>query len=586
MSRASAAASTTPADLPPSAIDEVPTADHAVAHTLLNCLLREVSGPEHQTAVTDGHLLLRLPRSGALLRVRLRRASLIGAHRFTGPVTEQRDGAWAELPWQALAEYIHRELELRTGVRNDEFLGQVASSHAGVGAALAARRPAADGVPADRYMDSEQSLLLGHRFHPTPKARTGAPADWARYAPEARARFALRHLAVRRDLVRQETATPTALAALDRQGDVPVGYVLLPAHPWQYGMLATHPALRTALDRGDVLDLGERGTPFEPTASVRTLYDGRDFLKFSLNVRITNCLRKNAAYELTGAVALTRILEPVAADLAARFPGAGLLREPGYRTLDLGSPELAEGFGVIVREGLGARLAPGLTALLAAAVADEYPTGAAQVSALLGTAGPDTALAWWNAYLDLLVPPVLAAYFDHGVVLEPHLQNVVVGVDDDGMPRQVLLRDLEGTKLLPEQHAAALAALPKDVARPMTYDRERGWDRVVYCLLVNHLAEMLAALADRHPCLEPELWSAVRRVLVRRAEAHGNPPLLRALVAGVPLPAKANLLTRWERKADRDAGYVRIGSPLVSDLLTVASAHPTGPRTQPWSRTP
>ncbi|MFI9310213.1 IucA/IucC family protein [Streptomyces triculaminicus] len=584
-SSASSAASLRPS---PPAPDGLPGADHVVAHTLLNCLLREVSGPEHQTAVTDGHLLLRLPRGGALLRVRLRRASLIGAHRFTGPVTEERDGVWQELPWRTLAAYIHHELELRTGVRNDEFLGQVAAGHAGVSAALEAWRPAAgDLTPAGRYLDSEQSLLFGHRFHPTPKARTGSPEDWARYAPEARACFPLRHLAVRRALVREEAARPGALAALDRQGSVPEGYVLLPAHPWQYAMLEDHPALRAARERGDVLDLGERGADFAPTASVRTLYDGRDFLKFSLNIRITNCLRKNAEYELTGAVALTRLLEPVAGDLAARFPGAGLLREPGYRTLDLGSRELAEGFGVIVREGLGARLAPGLTALLAGAVADEYPTTGAQVARLLAGTGPDAALAWWDDYLWLLVPPVLAAYFDHGVVLEPHLQNVVVGVDGDGMPRQVLLRDLEGTKLLAEHHGAALAELAPEVARPMTYDRERGWDRVVYCLLVNHLAEVLAALADRHPQLEPELWSAVRRVLARRAEAHGNPPLLRALVAGVPLPAKANLLTRWERKADRHAGYVRIGSPLVSDLLSVARGGqgPTESRTEPWSAT-
>ncbi|MFF5126475.1 IucA/IucC family protein [Streptomyces syringium] len=565
-------------------------ADHVVAHTLLNCLLREVSGPEHQTAVSDGHLLLRLPRCGALLRVALRRASLIGAHRFTGPVSAQGSDGWAELPWRTVAEYIHRELEMRTGVRNDEFLAQVASSHAGVSAALDAAARRETGTPgrrgaagADAYMDSEQSLLFGHRFHPTPKARTGTLADWGRYAPETRARFPLRHLAVREEFLRQETATPGALAALDRQGTVPDGYRLLPAHPWQYAMLRDHPALVAAIDRGDVLDLGPRGADFEPTASVRTLYDGRDFLKFSLNVRITNCLRKNAEYELTGAVALTRLLEPVAADLAARFPGTDLLREPAYRTLDLGSRELAEGFGVIVREGLDTRLAPGVTGLLAAAVADEYPTGGAQLARLLAGAGPAEALAWWDAYLGLLVPPVLAAYFDHGVVLEPHLQNVVLGVDADGAPRQILFRDLEGTKLLPEQHATALAALAEDVARPMTYDRERGWDRVVYCLLVNHLAEMLAALADRHPRLEPELWRAVRGVLAGCAAAHGNPPLLRALIAGVPLPAKANLLTRWERKADRDAGYVRIASPLVPDLLSATSG---AARTEPWSTTP
>ncbi|MFH8790404.1 IucA/IucC family protein [Streptomyces roseoverticillatus] len=567
---------------PAAALPGVATADHVVAHTLLNCLLREVSGPEHQTAVADGHLLLRLPRCGVLLRVGLRRASLIGAHRFTGPVRGRRDGEWTELTWQDLAEHIHRELELRTGVRNEEFLGQVAASHAGVTAALDAPRGTAGPDP---YMDSEQSLLFGHRFHPTPKARTGAAADWTRYAPEARARFPLHHLAVRRERVRQETAAAGALAALDRQRPVPEGYVLLPAHPWQYAMLRDHPVLRAAVARRDVLDLGPGGAPFEPTASVRTLYDGRDFLKFSLNIRITNCLRKNAEYELAGAVALTRLLEGAATDLETRFPGTGLLREPAYRTLDLGSRDLAEGFGVIVREGLGARLAPGVTGLLAAAVADEYPTGGAHLGSLLRGTGPAEALAWWHAYLGLLVPPVLAAYFDHGVVLEPHLQNVVIGVGADGTPRQVLFRDLEGTKLLPGHHAAALAALPADVARPLTYDRERGWDRVVYCLVVNHVAEVLAALADRHPHLEPELWYAVRRTFADRAGAHGNPPLLRALIAGVPLPAKANLLTRWERKADRDAGYVRIASPLVPDLLSTAGLT-TAPRTETWSPAP
>jgi siderophore synthetase component len=557
----------------------LPTADLAVAHTLLNCLLREVSGPEHQTAVDDGHLLLRLPRRGVLLRVALRRTSLLGAHRFTGPVTEHRDGGgdWAEVGWLRLAEYTHAELSLRTGVSNDEFLEQIVSSHQGVCAALAARNGVSSPEPSDdcltTYLESEQSLLLGHRFHPTPKARSGSADSWARFAPETGARFPLHHLAVRRAHVREESASAGALAPLDRQRPVPDGYRLLPVHPWQYAMLRDHPVLRAALARGDVLDLGPGGQDFAPTASVRTLYDGRDFLKFSLNVRITNCLRKNAEYELSGAVALTRLLEPVAADLAARFPGAALLREPAYRTLDLGGErELVEGFGVIVREGLAARLRPGLTGLLAAAVADEYPApGGARVAQLLGDSGPGHALAWWEAYLALLVPPVLAAYFDHGVVLEPHLQNVVVGVDPSGLPRQVLFRDLEGTKLLPEHHAAALAALPPALAGPMTYDRERGWDRVVYCLLVNHLAEMLAALADRHPRLEPELWSAVRRILDERGAAHDDPPALRALIAGVPLPAKANLLTRWARKADRHAGYVRIASPLASDLLSEAA---------------
>ncbi|MFE6055169.1 IucA/IucC family protein [Kitasatospora sp. NPDC056446] len=592
-----------PADAP--ACGELPTADEAVAHTLLNCLLREVSAPEHQTAVVDGRLLLRLPRRGTVLRVALRRTSLLGAHRFTGPVEVERDDGsgepgwgepgwhklgwhelgwhelgWHELGWHELAAYIQDELELRTGTVNEEFLDQVTSSHDGLRQALDGR-PAAG---ADRYLESEQALLFGHRFHPAPKSRSAARGDWRHYAPESRAAFPLRHLAVRTGLLAEESSDAGTSALLDGLGEVPDGYRLLPAHPWQYRLIGDHPLLRRAMRRGDILDLGPRGERFTATASVRTLHGADAFLKFSLNVRITNCLRKNAAYELTGAVALTRLLAPALADLARRFPDAAMLREPAFRTLALPGPDgrpdraLYEGFGLIVREGLGSALRPGVTPLLAAAVADEHPTSSAHISRLLERSPSDVpddqaALDWWRAYLRLLVPPVLAAYFDHGVILEPHLQNVLIGVDATGHPAQVLFRDLEGTKLVPGPNAD-IAELPPEVAGPMTYDAERGWDRVVYCLLVNHVSELLAALADRHPELECALWRAVRDTLEEYAAAHGCPPRLRALLAGVPLPAKANLLTRWERKADREAGYVRLPSPLAGSVLAEAARMP------------
>ncbi|WP_439680102.1 IucA/IucC family protein [Embleya sp. MST-111070] len=539
-----------------------PSADDAVAHTLLNCLLREVCGPERHSVVEPdgGHLRLWLARSGTELRVRLRRTSLLGDHRFTGPVSERRGPAWHALSWSELGRRVHRELDMRTGVPNDEFLGQLASSHAGVAAGLA-RRAA---PPASRYLESEQALLFGHRFHPTPKARGTDPTTWAAYAPEARAEFRLRHLAVRSELVAQERISAADTAVLDRLGPVPAGYTLLPAHPWQYELLAGHPRLRAALLRGDIRDLGEAGPHFAPTASVRTLAGAGVFLKFSLNVRITNCVRKNAAYELSGAVALTRALAPIAARTATRFPDFAILGEPAYRSLSADvAPELLEGFGVIVRDGLDTRLRSGTTPLLAAAVAAEYPTGSAHLSRLLDGAGPDDALHWWEDYLRLLVPPVLAHYFAHGVVLEPHLQNVLVAVDAGGRPRQVLMRDMEGTKLLPGPHATVLAALPPSVAAPMTYDARRGWDRVVYCLLVNNIAEMLAALVDVHPRLEARCWALVHAVLAECAAEHRDPEPLRALLAGAPLPAKANLLARWERRADREAEYVRIPAPPV-----------------------
>lgn len=543
--------------------EAAPTADAVTAHTLLNCLIREVSAPEHQVTVDGDHLLLRLPRRGLLLRALLRRASMIGAHRFQGPVQRLDDATWVTVGWRELAGYVQDELELRTGTSNGEFLDQVADSRETIHTALEHR--ANTMVQLDRYVASEQALVFGHRFHPTPKARTGDPADWLAYGPETGTRFPLRHLAVRRHLI-QEEGDLSEVDALCPPADPE--FAMLPVHPWQFRLLRDHDRLRAAMAAGDILNSGAGGAEWAPTASVRTLYqpDADTFLKFSLNVRLTNCVRKHAHYELSGAIALNRLIQPIIGRLADSYDGCALLAEPGYRTLNAdGDLSLLEGFGVIVRSGLRPHLRPGVTPLIAAAVADEYPTSAAHVSQLL-TLGDGDALAWWDAYLRLLLPPVLAAYFEHGVVLEPHLQNVVVGVHADGMPAQILFRDLEGTKLLPRHHASTLAALPEDVRGSMTYDDERGWNRVAYCLLVNHVAEVLATLADLEPAQEPALWGLVRDHIDAYARTSGQPPRLRALLSGVPLPAKANLLLRWARQADRQATYVPLPSPLGANF--------------------
>jgi siderophore synthetase component len=509
----------------------VPTvsADHVVAHNLLNCYVREI-GP----GVLDGdHLSVALPGTGRTLRIEVRRRSLAGAHRFTGPAFTHRGGDWVEASWREVADLVAAELSAATGVVNDEFAGQVAASHEVTATAL--RRPPPEHP--DRYLASEQALPLGHRFHPTPKARTAAAGDWRDCAPETGSRVAPRLLAVPVDLVREAGD----VGAIDALHPVPDGHRLLPVHPWQFDLL------RADIAACGLIDLDAVGPLCTPTSSVRTLHGPTGFLKFSLNVRITNCVRRNADHELASAVALTALVDR--AGLPVR-----VLREPGYRTVDV--PGLREGLGVIVRDDVTGYLPPGTTPLLAAAVADEYPRSAAHVSRLAG-ADP---LGWWAAYLRLLVAPVLETWLVHGVVLEPHLQNVLVCVTDDGLPVRLLFRDLEGTKLDTDRHAATLAALPSDVAASLAYTREQAWRRVAYCLLVNHIAEFVAALADPRPDLEADLWALVRAEL---AGLPVTPPEVAAVLAGGPVPAKANLLARWRRTNDRGAGYVPVRLPLA-----------------------
>ncbi|MCW2948800.1 MAG: IucA/IucC family protein [Actinoallomurus sp.] len=534
-------------------------AGEVTALALLNCAVREICAPGHQLWPVEPYLVVRLPRVDVTLRARLLRPQVM-TPRLTGPIEELRDG-WTPLGWRRLAGLIAAELELLTGAANPEFTAQVTASHDAM--AIMIRKGRWPREQADLYLESEQSLVVGHRFHPSPKSRQGA--DWLRYAPETGARFPLHWLAVREDAIAEEGD----VSLLDRLGPpVRDGYRVLPAHPWQLSLLRP--------ESEAVIDLGPYGPEAVPTSSVRTVYVPDAFLKFSLDVRITNCVRKNAWYELAGAVALTRALRPV-------FDGlpAGLLGEPGYRTVSAGGPRLHEGLSVIVREGVTGFAG---TPLLAAAIADPYGRSDAAVARLLHDASPDHLLAWWDAYVRHVAPPVLRAYLAHGVVLEPHLQNVLVSVDDDGMPIQAIFRDLEGTKLLPGPWASFLADLPGPVAQAMTYDPGRGWDRVVYCLFVNHLSEVAAAVADLCPALERELWRLARHHVARCAgetsAVPGGAGRLRALLAGVPLPAKSNLRTRWARDPDREAAYVSVPNPLA-DLG--ADAAPNGATAPPTS---
>ncbi|RFU39606.1 IucA/IucC family siderophore biosynthesis protein [Actinomadura logoneensis] len=550
------------------ACDAAATAADGTAVALLNCLVREVCGPERQLFPEDRRLVMRLPRVGVLLRAGLARPPHGPTFRLVPPFEEHRDGTWIAAGWARLASLIAGELELSTGRANPEFVPQVEDGHRALAAVLAARARTEAGD--DAFVESEQSLVFGHRFHPSPKARQGTPAEWLPYAPEARARFRPRWLAVPEPLLAEE-GDPAAFAALEPFA-APPGHRLLPAHPWQLDLLRDDPLLRRAFADGLVRDLGPGPSDAHPTSSVRTVYlpDADAFLKFGLDVRITNCVRKNAWYELSGAVALDRMLRPVFAAL-----GATLLAEPAYRTVALAGRRVYEGLGVIVRQGvrglpgrplLAAALtapaltAPGLTApgltspgLAGASAAPVAPVALAGLAAVRSEP-----LAWWDAYLSQVVPPVLRAFLEYGVVLEPHLQNVLVCVDDDGMPVRAAFRDLEGTKLVAGRWD--LGHLPARVREAVTYDEHRGWDRVVYCLVVNHLAEVAAALADlrsdRDSGFEARLWRAARPYFA------GGDPRLRALLAGVPVPAKANLRTRWSRSADRAAGYVPVANPL------------------------
>ncbi len=485
-------------------------ADGYATAPLLNCLLREVAEQlDHEPNV------YRLPAGGRLLRVR--------AGRRPAEPELYTAGEWRPISHAELVELTADELWRGTGVGNDELPREMTDSKDVVATLLTAR--AAATAPDDPYLRSEQSLITGHPCHPAPKARGGGPAaGWLPYAPEAYARFPLVLLGVREDALVEEGDT----RSLDCLGTPPPGYRILPAHPWQLDLVGAR--LREAFADGRLIRIGHTERPARPTAAIRTVHLPGDgfpeelFLKFSLDVRITNDIRRLWRHDL---LKLRRTDTAAATAFAALDGPAAWLSDRGYRTADFAFEELA----VLVRDGLRPHLLPGATPLLAAAIAEGFPG-----SPLDGRADPG---AWWTAYLRQVVPPALEAFARHGVVLEAHAQNTLVAVDADGIPVQVLYRDAEGVKLLTD------------------VPRQAGWERLVYCLLVNHLMEIAGALAETYPGTDP--WPAVRHELSRHEPIL---PEIAALLASPTLPGKTNLLLRWTRADGADARYLPLPNPL------------------------
>jgi siderophore synthetase component len=485
-------------------------ADAYAAAPLLNCLLRELAEPTPEPGVH------RLRADGRMLRVRGTRRP-VEPEVYTG-------GAWHRLTHRELVAFAAEELRRSTGAANSELPAEMTDSRDVVAALLRARAGATP--PEDPYLRSEQSLITGHPYHPAPKTRGGGPVTgWLPYAPEAYTRFPLELLAVREDTVVEEGDT----RALDTLGRAPAGYRLLPAHPWQLTLTGAGRAIRDAFADGRLLRLGPTARPFWPTAAVRTLYAPEDdlFVKFSLDVRITNDIRRLWKHDLLK----MRATDAATAAAFAAQPGpAAWLSDRGYRTADFAFEELA----VLVRDGLRDHLVPGATPLLAAALVEGFDG-----NPLDRLTEPS---AWWAAYLRQVAPPVLEAFARHGVVVEAHLQNTLVAVDAAGTPVQALFRDAEGVKLLPGVTRAA------------------GWERLVYCLIVNHLAELAALLAERFPGTDP--WPAVRRELHRCGADHDLPEIA-ALLSSPTVPGKTNLLLRWTRADGADARYVPLPNPLA-----------------------
>ena len=439
------------------------------------------------------------------------------------------------------------------------------------------------------YLSSEQQMALGHAFHPAPKARIGfSDAQLRQYSPEFGNGFQLHYFAIPSEFIQQKGLTDICAKDIinaDLPGELELtdDEQAIPCHPWQAQYILQLPQLKRLVESGVIRDLGCLGQTFYATSSVRTLYSPHSnyFYKGSLYVRLTNCLRKNAIYELDTAIALSDILSKEQI-LKEKFPDLILLQEPAYITvnLNLESTEdnkiVQEAFAMIFRKNFSDFQLHLYQPKVAGALFSENPFGPNRARSLVGQYARNTdkgfhhaALLWFGAYAKQLTHSVLFSYFERGLVFEPHLQNVLIGLQN-GFPTKIFMRDMEGTKLIADHQVKRnINHLSTTARNAIFYSADKGWKRVAYCLFINNLCQCVFYISGGDPVLAKQLWAQLGDILNDYLKDHPNPlaqQKISALLNGEDLPNKGNLLIRVQKHADKQADYVPLVNPIIAPL--------------------
>ncbi|WP_234332519.1 IucA/IucC family siderophore biosynthesis protein [Streptomyces sp. NRRL S-87] len=574
----------TPGDLPDPLDHKDPAlaAEAAAVESLLRCWVRETGRTRPDAAV----LRIPLPASGTALLVPVRHWSETGWHRFAPARLASAPADAPALDAVTLAGLLVREGGGRGGA---DLVGRVADSVRRTADFIADRRE--HPTPPGRYdpfLAAEQSLLLGHPLHPTPKSREGlSEAEVRTYSPELYGAFPLHWMAVDRAALATESAwtergrtvsAATLLARLAPGLPCPPGTTPLPLHPWQARELRNRPAVRALLDAGLLHDLGPYGDPWYPTSSVRTVHrpGAPAMLKLSLGLPITNSRRENLRKELHRGVEVHRLLRSgLAREWTARHPGFDIVRDPAWVAVDTADGQPVPGLDVLLRHN---PFGPGDDAVCVASLTAPRPwpgrdtmtsrlaETVTRLAARTGRSLSAVSAEWFLRYLDHVVRPVLAFDALAGIALESHQQNTVVVLSPEGWPAGGRYRDNQGYYFRASHREALEARLPGIGARSDTFVSDEVTDeRFAYYLGINNVLGLIGAFGSQRLADERVLLAAFRRFLTHHA--HLGP--LPALLLDAPtLRCKANLLTRLKGldelvgPVDTQSVYVTVANPV------------------------
>lgn len=578
--------------------------DLAASNALLNCLVKEFAlpmktvkyeWPEDMRGIPIGVFFNGEMVKGTPLHITMPnqqeyfilvdRQDNLGGHYYLSDIYgKKNEVVWHYLDFEKFVSSLIETCSDAVGHTNEELTAQIFESRALkekiYEAAIKNQTDALKNYPA-----SEQSLWFGHPTHPAPKARLWSVfADQPQFSPEFGQQAALHQFEIERSdlwLKSNDLNLDQILGTLANQHHVDKEKAIICLHPVQAKLFLNDERVKHLLASGQIKDLGCQGDVFTPTASIRTLFSSKNeyFIKGSLNVRITNCVRKNAWYELESTVLIDEIFKKLHKEQPEKLGGFVPVEEPAVLSwIPKSSTEqdaiwFKEQTGIILRKNF-CKEEGELNCLMAGTVFGRSINLTPHVTEFIEKnykreCSDKDLLDWFKSYQSLLLRPVLNLFYNFGIVMEPHLQNTIL-VHQNGQPLKVLLRDFEGVKLTDDLGVQLIAQkdIHARVRQSMQYTRENGWKRICYCLFVNNLCEAILALTWKKPFLAKTMWNIVLSELKEiRDHLTVSTPELDQLIDGDVIHCKTNFKVRLSGEADRKAGYVELQAPWEANIV-------------------
>jgi siderophore synthetase component len=414
-------------------------------------------------------------------------AERITRHQVTG------DRAGTQLPLDALDLIL--DLRHTLGVGEQVllvYLEEISSTLASSAFKLAKAPASAADLARAGFQEVETGMSEGHPCFIANNGRLGFDiAEYRSYAPEAASPVRLIWLAARRDrstftscadldydqLIRAELGVATLRRFADTMAGLGLDlddFRLIPVHPWQWwNKLAVTFAGDVA--RRAIVCLGHGDDEYLAQQSIRTFFNtsapSKHYVKTALSVLNMGFLRGLSAEYMKATPAINDWLaDLITGDPVLKRTGVSILRERaaiGYHheQYEAASPKgspYRKMLAALWRESPVPLLGPDERPVTMACMLHVDRDGRSLAAALVAGSGLAPA-AWLRRYLDAYLTPLLHCFYAYDLVFMPHGENVILALDERGVPRRAFFKDI----------AEEIAVMNPDAALPPAVERIR-----------------------------------------------------------------------------------------------------------------